>query len=163
MLQALKTVGVQIAIDDFGTGCSSLSYLRDFPIDALKVDKSFVQEITSGSTPAPIVSAVISMGKSLKHRVIAEGVETREQLAFLQAEDCDEGQGYLFSRPVVARAVRRHAGKQAGPVARCALPNGALDGDVEEQTDGQRNDKPRKGSWRCSTPATTRSTWCRSF
>jgi diguanylate cyclase (GGDEF)-like protein/PAS domain S-box-containing protein len=103
VLHALKSLGVQLAIDDFGTGWSSLSYLRHFPIDALKVDKSFVQEITSGSTAAPIVSAMISMGRSLNHRVIAEGVETRDQLAFLQAEDCGEGQGYYFSRPLVAQ------------------------------------------------------------
>jgi diguanylate cyclase (GGDEF)-like protein/PAS domain S-box-containing protein len=107
VLHALKTIGVQLAIDDFGTGWSSLSYLRHFPIDALKVDKSFVQEITSGSGAAPIVSAVISMGKSLNHRVIAEGVETRAQLAFLQAEGCGEGQGYYFSRPLVAQQLAR--------------------------------------------------------
>ena len=98
---------MRLAIDDFGTGWSSLSYLSQFPIDALKVDKSFVQEITSGSDAAPIVSAVISMGKSLKRRVIAEGVETRDQLAFLQAEGCDEGQGYYFSRPLVAQQFAR--------------------------------------------------------
>jgi EAL domain-containing protein (putative c-di-GMP-specific phosphodiesterase class I) len=102
VLRALKNLGVQVAIDDFGTGWSSLSYLRHFPIDALKVDKSFVQEITSVSSAAPIVSAVISLGRSLKHRVVAEGVETRDQLAFLQAEDCGEGQGYYFSRPLFA-------------------------------------------------------------
>ena len=107
VLHALKTLGVQLAIDDFGTGWSNLNYLRDFPIDALKVDKSFVQEITSGSNSAPIVSAVISLGKSLKHRVIAEGVETRDQLAFLQAEDCGEGQGYYFSRPLAAQQFAR--------------------------------------------------------
>jgi EAL domain-containing protein (putative c-di-GMP-specific phosphodiesterase class I) len=107
MLQALKTLGVQLAVDDFGTGWSSLSYLSHFPIDALKIDKSFVQEITSGSTGAPIVSAVISMGKSLKHRVIAEGVETWGQLAFLQAEECGEGQGYHFSRPLEAQQFAR--------------------------------------------------------
>jgi diguanylate cyclase (GGDEF)-like protein/PAS domain S-box-containing protein len=107
VLHALKILGVQLAIDDFGTGWSSLSYLRHFPIDALKVDKSFVQEITPGSTVAPIVSAVISMAKSLKRRVIAEGVETRDQLAFLQAEDCDEAQGYYFSRPIIAQQFAR--------------------------------------------------------
>jgi EAL domain-containing protein (putative c-di-GMP-specific phosphodiesterase class I) len=90
-----------------------LSYLSQFPIDALKVDKSFVHEITPGSHTAPIVSAVISMGKSLKHRVIAEGVETRDQLAFLQAADCDEGQGYYFSRPLVAQQFTRVL--EAGP------------------------------------------------
>ena len=107
VLHALKSLGVQLAIDDFGTGWSSLSYLRQFPIDALKVDKSFVHEITSGSGAAPIVSAVISMGRSLKHRVIAEGVETRDQLGFLQAENCGEGQGYYFSRPLVAQQFAR--------------------------------------------------------
>lgn len=103
VLQSLKNLGVQLTIDDFGTGWSSLSYLRQFPIDALKIDKSFVHEITSGSPTAPLVTAVISMGKSLNHRVIAEGVETVDQLAFLQAEDCDEGQGYYFSRPLGAQ------------------------------------------------------------
>jgi predicted signal transduction protein with EAL and GGDEF domain len=107
VLRALKTLGVQLAIDDFGTGWSSLSYLSHFPIDALKVDKSFVQEITSESHAAPIVSAVISLGRSLNHRVIAEGVETPAQLAFLKAEDCNEGQGYYFSRPLVAQQFTR--------------------------------------------------------
>jgi diguanylate cyclase (GGDEF)-like protein/PAS domain S-box-containing protein len=103
VLRALKALGVQLAIDDFGTGWSSLSYLSHFPIDTLKVDQSFVQAITPGSDAASIVSAVIGMGKSLKHRVIAEGVETRDQLAFLRAEACDEGQGYYFNRPLVAQ------------------------------------------------------------
>jgi diguanylate cyclase (GGDEF)-like protein/PAS domain S-box-containing protein len=102
VLHELKTLGVRLAIDDFGTGWSSLSYLRHFPIDVLKIDKSFVEEITSSSSVAPIVSAAISIGKSLKHRVIAEGIETSDQLAFLQAEHCDEGQGYYFGRPVPA-------------------------------------------------------------
>jgi diguanylate cyclase (GGDEF)-like protein len=101
VLQALKDIGVRIAVDDFGTGYSSLSYLRQFPIDALKVDQSFVHEITGDPDGTPIVSAVISMGKGLKHRVIAEGVETQRQLAFLKALGCGEGQGYYFSRPVM--------------------------------------------------------------
>jgi diguanylate cyclase (GGDEF)-like protein/PAS domain S-box-containing protein len=127
VLHALKTLGVRLAIDDFGTGWSSLSYLSQFPIDALKVDKSFVHEITPGSHTAPIVSAVISMGKSLKHRVIAEGVETRDQLAFLQAADCDEGQGYYFSRPLVAQQFTRVL--EAGSshiVSRSSEPAGSL-------------------------------------
>lgn len=102
VLNALHALGIRIAIDDFGTGYSSLSYLKRFPIDVLKLDQSFVQGITVDSDDAIIVSAVISMGKSLKHRVIAEGVETREQLAFLQAHACDEGQGHYFSPPMVA-------------------------------------------------------------
>ena len=104
LLQKLKAMGVRLAIDDFGTGYSSLSYLRQFPIDTLKVDQSFVHEIDAGTEDATIISAVISLGRSLKHRVIAEGVETAEQLAFLQARGCDEGQGYYFSRPVSAQA-----------------------------------------------------------
>jgi diguanylate cyclase (GGDEF)-like protein/PAS domain S-box-containing protein len=100
ILKTLRATGVRLAIDDFGTGYSSLSYLRKFPIDSLKIDQSFVHQITSSPDETAIVAAVISMGRSLKLRVVAEGVETKEELAFLQAHDCDEGQGYLFSRPV---------------------------------------------------------------
>jgi diguanylate cyclase (GGDEF)-like protein/PAS domain S-box-containing protein len=101
-LHALKALGVHIAVDDFGTGYSSLSYLQQFPIDILKIDKSFVHKITAESDDSSIVSAIIGMGKNLKQRVIAEGIETHEQLAFLQARHCAEGQGYLFSRPLPA-------------------------------------------------------------
>jgi diguanylate cyclase (GGDEF)-like protein/PAS domain S-box-containing protein len=101
-LQALKEMGVQVAIDDFGTGYSSLSYLRQFPISALKIDQSFVHEIGVVPVGTSVVCAVINMGRSLGLRVIAEGVETKEQLAFLQAEGCGEGQGYYFSRPLAA-------------------------------------------------------------
>ena len=80
-----------------------MSYLRKFPIDALKIDQSFVRQITTSPNETTIVTAVISMGRSLKLRVIAEGVETQEELAFLQAHECDEAQGYYFSRPVPAQ------------------------------------------------------------
>jgi diguanylate cyclase (GGDEF)-like protein/PAS domain S-box-containing protein len=102
LLQELKTMGIHLAVDDFGTGYSSLSYLRQFPIDVLKIDQSFVHQITSNSSDSPIVSAIISMGKSLKHIVVAEGIETREQRAYLQTQSCAEGQGYFFSRPLAA-------------------------------------------------------------
>jgi diguanylate cyclase (GGDEF)-like protein/PAS domain S-box-containing protein len=101
VLQALRAAGVRIAIDDFGTGYSSLSYLRKFPIDALKIDQSFVRQITMNTDDATIVSAIISMGQSMKLRVIAEGVETQKELEFLKAHQCDECQGYFFSRPVL--------------------------------------------------------------
>jgi len=102
VLGELRALGVHLAVDDFGTGYSSLSYLSQFPINSLKIDKSFVQRINSERDDAPIISAVINMGQSLKQRVIAEGVETLEQLAFLQSRGCEEGQGFYFSCPVVA-------------------------------------------------------------
>ncbi|MDF3036945.1 MAG: hypothetical protein K0S28_2219, partial [Paucimonas sp.] len=102
LLQALKEIGVQLAVDDFGTGYSSLSYLRQFPIDSLKIDQSFVREISSNTSNGVIVSAVIGMGASLNQNVIAEGIETQEQLAFLNAHQCNEGQGYLFGWPMPA-------------------------------------------------------------
>jgi EAL domain-containing protein (putative c-di-GMP-specific phosphodiesterase class I) len=95
-------MGIQLAVDDFGTGYSSLSYLRQFPIDVLKIDQSFVHQITADPDDSTIVSAIINTGKSLKYLVVAEGVETREQRAYLQAEHCAEGQGYLFSPPLAA-------------------------------------------------------------
>jgi diguanylate cyclase (GGDEF)-like protein len=102
VLNALKEMGVQLAIDDFGTGYSSLSYLRRFPIDTIKIDQSFVQDIHADTEEAAIVSAIIAMGKSLKLRVVAEGIETKHQLDFLQSLECAEGQGYFFGKPVSA-------------------------------------------------------------
>jgi len=102
-LGQLKAIGVRLAVDDFGTGYSSLSYLTRFPIDTLKLDQSFVHNILASPDDATVVSAIVSMGKRLKHRVIAEGVETLDELVFLQAHGCKEGQGYYFGRPVMAQ------------------------------------------------------------
>jgi len=102
VLRALKKVGVQLALDDFGTGYASLRFLRTFPIDAVKIDQSFVRRIRIDPADASIVNAVISMGRSLHMRVVAEGVESRQQLELLAAQGCSEAQGFYFSRPVPA-------------------------------------------------------------
>jgi EAL domain-containing protein (putative c-di-GMP-specific phosphodiesterase class I) len=102
VLNEIKALGVRITLDDFGTGYSSLSYLKRFPIDALKIDRSFVRGVCMNEGDANIVSAVINMGKSFGLKVIAEGVETREQFLRLRAQQCDEGQGHYFLAPVAA-------------------------------------------------------------
>lgn len=100
LLNRLKNMGVSLAIDDFGTGYSSLSYLKYLPIDKLKIDKSFVDDIDHASDQGTMVKTIIDMGKNLKFTVIAEGIETKEQLSFLQQNNCHIGQGYLFSKPL---------------------------------------------------------------
>ncbi len=100
ILLTLRERGIRVAVDDFGTGYSSLSYLRKFPLDALKIDRSFVSQITTIPDEMTIVRAIISMGRSLNLRVIAEGVETQDQFDFLKIHQCDEAQGYYFSPPV---------------------------------------------------------------
>lgn len=102
VLQALKGLGVKLALDDFGTGYSSLSHMRRFPVDTLKVDRSFVRELITDAADAGVVSAVIQMGRSLHMRVVAEGVETKEQVLFLRERACEEAQGFYFSRPINA-------------------------------------------------------------
>jgi EAL domain-containing protein (putative c-di-GMP-specific phosphodiesterase class I) len=104
-LRRLKALGVRIAMDDFGTGFSSLSTLQSFPFDKLKIDKSFVDQIHRDGRATAIVRAVLGLGRSLGIPVVAEGVETDTQLAFLRAEGCDEVQGYLIGRPSPAEAL----------------------------------------------------------
>lgn len=101
-LQKLSETGLGVAIDDFGTGYSSLAYLKRFPINVLKIDRSFIQGINTNADDAMITAAIIGLAHNLKLKVVAEGVETIEQLAFLRAQQCDKVQGYLFSRPVPA-------------------------------------------------------------
>ena len=106
-LASIKSLGVRIAVDDFGTGYSSLSYLRKFPIDSLKIDKTFVRDITTDRDDASIAAGIIGLGHNLRLDVIAEGVETEEQLAFLYKEGCDAIQGYLCGRPQPADVLPR--------------------------------------------------------
>jgi EAL domain-containing protein (putative c-di-GMP-specific phosphodiesterase class I) len=113
-LRVLKDMGLHISIDDFGTGYSSLSYLKRFPLNTLKIDQSFIREITSDPDNAAITTAIIAMAHSLKLRVVAEGVETEEQLAFLLDHGCQAMQGFLYSRPLpAAEVVQFIQGKRA--------------------------------------------------
>jgi EAL domain-containing protein (putative c-di-GMP-specific phosphodiesterase class I) len=105
VLEALRDMGVRLALDDFGTGFSSLSHLKRFPIDMLKIDQSFVRDLALGSGDASIVGAVISMAESLNLQVVAEGVETPEQFELLKEQGCPEAQGFYFSHPAVAEDV----------------------------------------------------------
>jgi EAL domain-containing protein (putative c-di-GMP-specific phosphodiesterase class I) len=107
LLTALKDLGVTLAIDDFGTGYSCLNSLKQLPIDALKIDRSFIRDIPHDPNDTAISTAIIVMGHSLNLRVIAEGVATSEQQAFLRDKGCDEMQGYFFSKPVLADVVAR--------------------------------------------------------
>src|SRR5690606_21849494 len=110
MLQQLKNLGISIAIDDFGTGFSSLNYLKKLPIDKVKIDKSFVDEVISDNRDAAIAQSIIVMAHNLGLKVVAEGVETPSQQAFLRKHNCDELQGYLFARPMPYREYLAWAG-----------------------------------------------------
>ena len=114
VLQRLRGIGVGVAIDDFGTGYSSLASLKRFPIDVLKIDRSFIADIPADSDDMEIAAAIIAMGHSLGIQVLAEGVETVEQLAFLRLHKCDRYQGFLHSRPLPAEAFERVLRAQDG-------------------------------------------------
>jgi EAL domain-containing protein (putative c-di-GMP-specific phosphodiesterase class I) len=113
LLEPLKQSGVRVVLDDFGTGYSSLAYLRHFPLDALKIDRSFIRDIPADPEDATIVKAVIALAHELRLGVTAEGVETQEQLDFLLAHGCDNAQGYFFARPEPAADLRRRLGLPA--------------------------------------------------
>jgi EAL domain-containing protein (putative c-di-GMP-specific phosphodiesterase class I) len=128
-LTALKAVGVRVAIDDFGTGYSSLSYLRWLPVDVLKIAQPFIDALSTESEPEAFVDAIVHMGHTLHLEVVAEGVETREQLAALRRVGCNMGQGYYFSRPLDASATIFLNGERPGepsdaPVGPLALVAG---------------------------------------
>lgn len=101
-LNELHEIGVGLALDDFGTGFSSMNYLKQFPLDRLKIDQSFVRDILTSEEDGSITKAIIQLGHSLGLKVIAEGVESERQLEFLRESGCDEAQGYYFSRPIPA-------------------------------------------------------------
>ena len=129
ILHRLHALGAHISMDDFGTGYSSLSYLRCFPFDKIKIDQSFVRDLTSDSGSIEIVRAVLGLGKALGMRVLAEGVETVEQLGILEFEGCNELQGFLFSRPIpagqVAGLISAHGGRSAEAAVAGLVPAGA--------------------------------------
>jgi predicted signal transduction protein with EAL and GGDEF domain len=116
VLEKLKALGIALALDDFGTGYSSLSYLRKFPIDTLKVDESFLRDVAQDVDNASIVKAIIYMGKSMHMLVVAEGVESAEQLAFLQEHECLEGQGYYLARPLNASHLADLLARETNPL-----------------------------------------------
>jgi EAL domain-containing protein (putative c-di-GMP-specific phosphodiesterase class I) len=114
-MHALRALGVELSIDDFGTGYSSLAALKRFPVQRLKIDRAFIRDLGRDDDSAAIVRSIVNLARNLKLAVVAEGVETEEQLALLRGLACDDYQGFLFSRPIEAEAVRalveaNHAG-----------------------------------------------------
>jgi EAL domain-containing protein (putative c-di-GMP-specific phosphodiesterase class I) len=113
-MHQLKDMGIHIAVDDFGMGYSSLNYLKRFPIDSLKIDGNFIREVAFSEDDAAIATAIITMGHSMQLKVIAEGVETQEQMGFLKARDCDAVQGFFMSHPMRAEKMTAILGIDPG-------------------------------------------------
>jgi EAL domain-containing protein (putative c-di-GMP-specific phosphodiesterase class I) len=113
LLGGIRDLGVELSIDDFGTGYSSLAYLKRFPVQRLKIDRAFVHDLGRDADSAAIVRSVVALGHGLSMRIVAEGVETEEQLALLRVLGCDEYQGFLFARPMDAAAVPALLGRTA--------------------------------------------------
>jgi EAL domain-containing protein (putative c-di-GMP-specific phosphodiesterase class I) len=112
-LRALKALGVRLAIDDFGTGYSSLAYLRQFPVDAMKIDRSFISGISSSTEAAALMHTLVGLGKALGLETLGEGIEDQAQLKQLQHEDCDSGQGFFYARPLDVEAITKFLGRNS--------------------------------------------------
>jgi EAL domain-containing protein (putative c-di-GMP-specific phosphodiesterase class I) len=114
-LAGLKAIGVRVAIDDFGTGYSSLAYLQQFPVDTLKIDRSFISTMADSPESGALIHTLVQLGKSLGLETLAEGIEETEQYSALERALCDSGQGYLFARPLEADAVEEFLASRSAP------------------------------------------------
>jgi EAL domain-containing protein (putative c-di-GMP-specific phosphodiesterase class I) len=119
-MEQLKNLGVGISLDDFGTGYSSLNYLRQFPFHKIKIDQSFIRDLGEKGDARPIIGAVASLGAGLDKIVVAEGIETEEQMALVRAQGCHEGQGHYFGRPMSGEAIRARLASVAGVAQKVA-------------------------------------------
>ena len=125
-LREIKDLGVRVAIDDFGTGYSSLAYLRQFPVDALKIDRSFIAAMADSPESGALIHTLVELGRTLGLETLAEGIEDNDQLLKLQQEQCDRGQGFLFSRPIEPEAIEAFLLDAAETSRAAAIAPGAL-------------------------------------